>query len=398
MKKFLLILFVILFFILSFFMIEKKNNEKVKDVVGTETKEKRAVFLSYLELEKYLKNKQQEESKQNIINILNNLKSSKFNMIILHVRAFSDAIYPSNVYPLSDTVKVNQKSPEYDILKYIIDEAKKRGIEVHAWINPYRISSSTNLSSLQNNTKIAELISNNDAKLVEGKGIFYNPASSVTNELIINGIKEIITNYDIDGIHFDDYFYPDYDIDLKNYQDYINSGGDLSHEDYKYSVILNMIKNVYSTIKSVNSNIKFGISPEGNIENNYNKHYLDVKKILSSEGYVDYIMPQIYFGFLNEVKPFIETLNEWDNLIKVDSIKLIPALAFYKTGRVDKYAKSGENEWINNSDIIKRQIEEIRKIKKYDGFSLFRYDYLFDNEKCSSTSLDEYNNLISILD
>ena len=121
-------------------------------------------------------------------------------------------------------------------------------------------------------------------------------------------------------------------------------------------------------------------------------------KLLSSEGYVDYIMPQIYFGFLNEVKPFIETLNEWDNLIKVDSIKLIPALAFYKTGRVDKYAKSGENEWINNSDIIKRQIEEIRKIKKYDGFSLFRYDYLFDNEKYSSTSLDEYNNLISILD
>lgn len=398
MKKFLLILFVILFFILSFFMIEKKNNEKVKDVIGTETKEKRAIFLSYLELEKYLKNKTQEESKQNIVNILNNIKSSKFNMLILHVRAFSDAIYPSNIYSLSNTVKVNEKSPEYDILKYIIDESKKRNIEVHAWINPYRISSNTDLSSLENNTQIAELILNNDAKLVEGKGIFYNPASSITNDLIINGIKEIITNYDIDGIHFDDYFYPDYDIDLKNYQDYINNGGDLSHEDYKYSIILNMIKNVYSTIKSINNDVVFGISPEGNIENNYNKHYLDVKKILSNKGYVDYIMPQIYFGFLNETKPFIDTLNEWNNLIKEDSIKLIPALAFYKTGRIDKYAKSGENEWINNSDIIKRQIEEIRKVKKYNGFSLFRYDYIFDTGKFSNTSLDEYNNLISILD
>lgn len=379
-------------------MIEKKNNEKVKDVIGTETKEKRAIFLSYLELEKYLKNKTQEESKQNIVNILNNIKSSKFNMLILHVRAFSDAIYPSNIYSLSNTVKVNEKSPEYDILKYIIDESKKRNIEVHAWINPYRISSNTDLSSLENNTQIAELILNNDAKLVEGKGIFYNPASSITNDLIINGIKEIITNYDIDGIHFDDYFYPDYDIDLKNYQDYINNGGDLSHEDYKYSIILNMIKNVYSTIKSINNDVVFGISPEGNIENNYNKHYLDVKKILSNKGYVDYIMPQIYFGFLNETKPFIDTLNEWNNLIKEDSIKLIPALAFYKTGRIDKYAKSGENEWINNSDIIKRQIEEIRKVKKYNGFSLFRYDYIFDTGKFSNTSLDEYNNLISILD
>lgn len=398
MKKFLLILFVILFFILSFFMIEKKNNEKLKSVVKIEKKEKRAIFLSYLELEKYLKNKTQEESKQNIVNILNNIKSSKFNMLILHVRAFSDAIYPSNIYSLSNTVKVNEKSPEYDILKYIIDESKKRNIEVHAWINPYRISSNTDLSSLENNTQIAELILNNDAKLVEGKGIFYNPASSITNDLIINGIKEIITNYDIDGIHFDDYFYPDYDIDLKNYQDYINNGGDLSHEDYKYSIILNMIKNVYSTIKSINNDVVFGISPEGNIENNYNKHYLDVKKILSNKGYVDYIMPQIYFGFLNETKPFIDTLNEWNNLIKEDSIKLIPALAFYKTGRIDKYAKSGENEWINNSDIIKRQIEEIRKVKKYNGFSLFRYDYIFDTGKFSNTSLDEYNNLISILD
>ena len=108
-------------------------------------------------------------------------------------------------------------------------------------------------------------------------------------------------------------------------------------------------------------------------------------------------MPQIYFGFQNQTRPFNKTLNEWNNLIKVDSIKLLPALAFYKSGKLDKYALSGSEEWIINSDIIAREILESRKINKYNGFSLFSYNYLFNEKYQNETSINEYNNLKKVL-
>ena len=144
---------------------------------------------------------------------------------------------------------------------------------------------------------------------------------------------------------------------------------------------------MYAKIKDVKKDVVFGISPEGNLENNYKKHFLNVEEILSTSGYVDYIMPQLYFGFKNQVKPFKETLDTWNSLIKANNIKLIPALAFYKIGREDVYAKSGSNEWIEDDNIISRQIEYSRTKSKYDGFSLFRYDYIFntsENEKISN--------------
>lgn len=394
MKK-IFFLILIAFFVFSFFIIEQKqkvilNNDPINE-------EKRAIFLSYLEFNNYLKDKEEKISKENIINILDNIKNNGFNMLIVHVRPFSDTIYHSNIYPISDTVKVNGKEPNYDVLDFIIKESQKRNIEVHAWINPYRISNETDLSKLSTGKTISELIKNKDAKIIENKGIFYNPASTVVKQLIISGIDELVTNYKIDGIHFDDYFYPDYDIDLINYQNYIESGGTLSIEDYRYNIILDLIGDTYKTIKTINSNVKFGISPEGNIENDYKKHFLNVSKILSEEGYVDYIMPQIYFGFLNESKPFIETLNEWNDLIKINNIKLIPALAFYKVGQYDKYAKSGENEWIEYNNIINRQVLESRKVNNYGGFALFRYDFVFNKEKANMNTENELNELISIL-
>ena len=368
-------------------MIEKKNTIST---VSVNNEEFRGVFLSYIELEKYIKDKSEDISKSNIRNILDNLKNNKFNNLIVHVRPFSDAIYKSNIYPISDTVTVDGKSPSYDVLKYIIDEAHKRNILVHAWINPYRISTNTNLDNI--NSLAKTFYKNGDAKIVEGKGIYYDPSSDNVNKLILSGIKELVKNYDIDGIHFDDYFYPSKEIDLDNYKKYINNGGTLSLEDFRYNVILSLIKDVYWTIKSIKPNVLFGISPEGNINNNYNNHFLDIKKILSEKDYIDYIMPQIYFGFNNSNKPFVKTLNEWNSLIKND-IKLIPALAFYKSGEYDKYAGLGENEWINNNDIISREIEESKLASNYNGFCIFRYDSMFspnnENKKSEFIKLQE---------
>ena len=108
-------------------------------------------------------------------------------------------------------------------------------------------------------------------------------------------------------------------------------------------------------------------------------------------------MPQIYFGFFNQSRPFVDTLNEWSNMIKSENIKLIPALAFYKSGKIDKYALSGSEEWINNSDIISRQIQLSRNNNKYGGFSLFSYNYLFNNIYKNSNSIKEFDNLKKVL-
>lgn len=401
MKKF--ILLVVIFVIATFFVIGKKQEDKHQEEqisdesAFLEQNERRAIFISYIELNEYIKNKNSTTSKKNINLILKNMKDNNFNMVILHVRPFSDAIYASDIFPISKTILNAQgTSPDYDILSYFIEQAHQKDIEVHAWVNPYRISNETDISDITEDNPAYKYINTNHIKVIENKGIFYNPASDEVKALILKGVKELVENYDIDGIHFDDYFYPDQTIDLDNYQIYLAAGGELSLDEYRLENVSSLIKDVYSVIKSINKEVEFGISPEGNIDNNYSTNYLDTKKILSNEGYIDYIMPQIYFGFENETKPFLEVIAMWNDLIKTDNIKLMPALALYKSGQLDEYAKSGSNEWIDNSDIIKRQIIASRNVNKYDGFSLFRYDYLFNPDKFNSTLIEELNNLLPL--
>lgn len=376
-----------LFVISFFFTFTKFDNERKND------EEIRAVYFSYIELDNYLNGKSDEKQKQNIKEILDNIKNNNFNRIILHVRAFSDSIYDSNYYPVSKSILNNsEKVPDYDVLKYFLDESHKRKISVDAWINPYRISNSKDIKTLSSNSIYYKF---KDSKVTE-KGIYLNPANKDVQKLIVDGILEIVKKYDVDGIHFDDYFYPDKEIDLDSYNNYIKNGGKKSIDEYRFDSVKELIKNVYSSIKKINNKVLFGISPEGNIDNCYNNSYLDLKEILSNDGYVDYIMPQIYFGFDNETRPFIKTLNEWNNLIKIDRIKLIPALAFYKSGKIDKYALSGKNEWIDNNDIIKNEIIESRKVSNYKGFSLFSYNYLFNNEYQNEINKKEYENMIEL--
>lgn len=390
---------VLVFFILSFFVIADKDDKKRDTFVNEEsTFEKRAVYISYIEFNSYIKGKDSNTSKENIRKMLDNVKEFGFNTVIVHTRPFADSIYESDYYPISDTVLNDKGSiPDYDILEFFIEESHKRDLFIEAWINPFRVSNLEDLSKVSVDSPYYKFAKTNDAKVISGKGIYLNPASSEVQKLVINGIKEIVSNYDIDGIHFDDYFYPDKTIDLESYEKYKNSGSLLSIDEYRRNNISSLIKSVYSEIKNIDNTVSFGIAPEGNIENNYNNNYLDVYKILSEKGYVDYIMPQIYFGFENQYKPFISTLDTWNNLILENNIKLIPALAFYKIGLEDKYAGTGSNEWVENSDIIKKQILLSRNENKYGGFSLFRYDYIFNSDKYTTNTLNELENIRKVL-
>lgn len=386
MKK---LLFIIIIFFSFIFIYRENNDRKAEKKI-----EKRGIFISYIELKKYIKDKDNKTSKENIDKIIKNIKDSKFNMIILQVRSFSDAIYKSNIFPWSEIVSSEEGIyPGYDILDYFIKQAHFNKIELHAWINPYRIRSTNNIDSIIEDNPAYKWLNTNNVSIIE-KGIYYNPASSEVENLILDGIRELVNNYDVDGIHFDDYFYPNNDIDNYNYSEYIKDNN-ISLRDYRLMIINNLIKKIYKITKE--KGILFGISPEGNIENNYNINYADVYTWGSSNGYVDYLMPQIYYGFTNEVKPFYRVLDEWDNLIKNSNIKLIPALSLYKSGEKDIYAKSGENEWIENDNILMKQILISRNKSNYNGFSIFRYDYMYSDEKKSINVINEIKNIKKII-
>ena len=145
--------------------------------------------------------------KQELIEILDTLKDTGINTIMFQVRPYGDAMYKSNINPWSkELTGVQGKDPGYDPLAFVIQEAHKRGIKVHAWLNPYRvISSGTDINVLTSNHPARK----NPSLLIENRGgMYYNPELQQVKDLISDTVGEIVSNYDIDGIVFDDYFYP----------------------------------------------------------------------------------------------------------------------------------------------------------------------------------------------
>ncbi len=383
MKK---ILFVSILLILIIYSQDKEPTTKT-------TVEKRGLFFSYIELENYIKDKDISNMKKNITKVVENISKKHFNLIILQVIHASDAIYKSNIFPWSASISSKEGAETLDVLSFFLKEAHNKNIEVYAWINPYRVRTTEDTTSISKNNPAYKYL--NTDILYVGGGIFYNPSKEEVLNLIVDGIDEIITNYKVDGILFDDYFYPNNEIDKKDYEEYLKNNPYIDKSTYNLMIINKMIKKVHDTCQS--KKIPFGISPDGNIDNNYTSNFADVKTWLSSNEYVDFIMPQIYYGFLNETKPFPKVLEEWSNLITNHNIKLYIALALYKVGLIDKYAKNGSNEWLNNNDIIMKEIILSRNNNLYKGFSLFRYGFYFDKNLYTNTSLQEIKNIEKIL-
>jgi uncharacterized lipoprotein YddW (UPF0748 family) len=171
-----------------------------------------------------------------------------------------------------------------------------------------------------------------------------DPSNSAVQELIINGITEIIENYDIDAIQFDDYFYPPDmgEQDREQYKEYINSIGaenSMDIENWRKANVNMLICNTYRKIHSISDSVEFGISPQGNIDNN-DSLYADVKSWCSCKGFIDYICPQIYFSLENPTLTFENSLDSWCNLNFADNVKLYVGIAGYKAG-----SDSDENTW-----------------------------------------------------
>lgn len=266
-----------------------------------------------------------EKLKQNLIGQLNSLQKAGINAIIFQVRPEADALYASRLEPWSRFLTgVQGKAPEpyWDPMQFMIDECHKRGMEFHAWINPYRTK--TTLKS--------ELAPNHVYNIhpewfvTYGDQLYFDPALPESCRHICMVVSDIVSRYDVDAIHMDDYFYP-YPIKGKDFPDdasFARFGGGFSNKgDWRRSNVNVLIKKLHETIREIKPWVKFGVSPFGIYRNessdplgsktkglqNYDDLYADVL-LWAREGWIDYNIPQIYWHIGHPVADY-ETLVKW---------------------------------------------------------------------------------------
>ena len=230
--------------------------------------------------------------------------------------------------------------------------------------------------------------------IVNVDGTWYiNPAYDEAIQLVCDGVKEILKKYDVDGIHIDDYFYPTtaatFDTVAFNASNYSTLSA------FRINNCNKLVKAIYNTVHANSSTAVFGASTQGSIENNLNQLYADAESWCKG-GYIDYLAPQIYYGFNNSSQPFEKCTDTWVKMVKNTGTKLYIGLAVYKIGKEDIWAGNGRWEWCNTETMLKRQTEYLRKAG-CDGLVLYSYNYIFTSGYVSSAINNEISNLKPLL-
>ena len=343
-------------------------------------KEVKGVWISYIELSSVLTGKTESQFTSSIRQMYTNCVNMGINTVYVHVRSHGDAYYPSEYFPWSRYVTGTVgKAPSFDPLEIMVREAHAQNLSFQAWINPYRISSASDIKSVSSSYSTGSWYktSEGDRVVAVNSQYYLNPAYSEAIDLIAAGAREITANYNVDGVHIDDYFYPttDASFDSKAF----NASGYSSLSSFRMNNCDKTVKALYNAVKAGNSSALFGVAPQGNVQNNYYYMYADVEKWCSTAGYIDYIAPQIYFGFNNASQPYETVLAQWQKMVSGSGVKLIPGLAVYKIGSEDAYGGStGKYEWQTDTKIIKRQIEAAKAKASYGGVILYSYNNVFD--------------------
>ena len=352
----------------------------------------RAMWISYKEWETMDFSSEAAFTEQ-AAQLMANSAELGMNRVLVQVRPFADAIYPSELFPWSDLCTGTQgQDPGYDPLAILVEQAHSAGLAIEAWVNPYRVR-------LNASYPAGELAADNPAithpewaKEVNG-GIYLDPANPDVQAYIADGVQEILDNYAVDGIHFDDYFYPTTEESFDE-AEYAASGTDLSLADWRRENVNSLVSLVYRTVKESSPTAVFGISPQGNPDNNYNGQYSDVGLWMSTPGYLDYVMPQIYWGFGYTLKSgsdrfaFENIVAEWAAMPRADSVALCAGLGAYRIGDGD--GGSNENstsQWQTGCNLAS-QVEGLRGAG-LDGYALYRYASLFGNAAWSDLAAQE---------
>lgn len=327
--------------------------KKVSSATGSSiSKEVQAVWISFGDYRSAgLYNRSKSAFQTNASRYFKKLKKDGINTIYFHVVPCNDAIYPSKYLKWSSYMF--ESAPDYDPLEILVETAHKNNMTLHAWLNPYR----------------------------KKMGVSYNPGAASSLNRINRIVKEIITNYDVDGIHFDDYFYP---AKAKGAQFHSVSVAK------RKKVINKMIRTIYQTVKRQSPTLQFGISPAGNIE--YAESLgCDLDTWLSKDGYLDYIVPQIYWSDQYRLGGKVTTLytnrlNKWVKLNQNNTPMYI-GLATYRAGTYS----SSDLGWKRKNNNLVTQIKK-EKEAGCNGFVLFSSSYMYRSR--SSKEMDNYRDYI----
>ncbi|WP_299177592.1 family 10 glycosylhydrolase [uncultured Chryseobacterium sp.] len=308
-----------------------------------------------------------EQQKAEAVRMLDMLKENNFNAVIFQARPSADALYTSNLEPWSYFLTGNTGRapyPNYDPLQFWIEEAHKRGMELHVWLNPYRAhhSNAGSVTSQSMVNKLPELI----VRLKNGM-YWFDPADPRTQGHVSNVVKDIVKRYDIDAIHFDDYFYPyatynkgaDFP-DKATWNEYVKNGGTLSRADWRRDNVNKFVERIYKEIHAEKNHVKFGISPFGiwkpgfpqgiTGSSQYDELYADAKLWLN-KGWVDYFAPQLYWP-INAKEQGFEPLLKWWQSENTQNRHLWPGLNTVEVKVADRPTE------------IKNQIEISRQVLK----------------------------------
>lgn len=260
------------------------------------------------------------EMEQELVAILDTLEAYNLNAMVFQVRPESDALYASDLEPWSRFLTGSQGSdPGFDPLAFAIEEAHRRNIEVHAWLNPYRAKASTNSSAVQPHISLQYP----EHSHTYGTQLWMDPGAEEVREHTVDVVLDIVDRYDVDGIHFDDYFYPypngDAFPDSSTRQAYLDGGGDLSLGDWRRENVHQLVEELHTQLEASDPTVRFGVSPFGIYRpgmppgitglDQYAEIYAD-PLVWMDEGWVDYLAPQLYWPTTQTAQAY-EPLLEW---------------------------------------------------------------------------------------
>lgn len=321
------------------------------------------------------------------------IEEQNMNTIFFQVRPMGDALYESSYAPWSKYLTGTLgENPGYDPLEFAIDEAHKRGLELQAWFNPFRIDSNSEKFNIDN--YIDELpeespLKNNPDWIVKYNNYHYLDAGiPEVREYVIDTIIEVVKNYNIDGVVLDDYFYPypSGGVEFPDEDTYEKYGeGFSSKDEWRRNNIDCFISELYSKIKNTNAEVKFGVSPFGIWRNgesvggsntsglsSYDDVYVDSRKWIQ-EGWIDYIIPQIYWQFDYNSAPFATLVDWWAKQVENTNVELYIGHAAYKIND-SSYGEA----WLNGNEVI-NQIRYSRANSNVKGNCFFRLKTLEEN-------------------
>jgi uncharacterized lipoprotein YddW (UPF0748 family) len=334
------------------------------------------------------------------------------NTLYFQVRTTNDAFYRSVHNPWSRFLTGTEgQEPPFDVLAWVIEEAHKRGIELHGWCNPYRVS-------FDGSKSLTEYLETCDDKnlakqdpslvLLDKKGkLILNPADPRVKRHIIDSMVELAQNYDIDGIHFDDYFYPYHAIDdVRNDLTFYDQREDrsLSLDDFRRQQVNDVIEGVHTAIHALGNEQVFGVSPFGIWKNkdadpngsntapqcgqSYFNQYADSVRWVK-EGWVDYIVPQIYFPFGHPIAPFADLVDFWVGVVRNTDVDLYIGHGAYRLG--------SEGEWLDPDEVV-QQLRYANQFPHVSGNVFFTYHNFRDAEEKSEGILRLRAALTSMID